>query len=297
MEYVLLQAMKLNEGLDLTPTPQHFQHVNVTYHQLKIKRKPFEIPFIGDTHIANQECLEDFLQNALDRIKKTRNVLMLGMGDFAEFNNTSSPGYAIHEQKYTNDESKDRIEELFKPIRKKIGILHDGNHDGTRSRIKVGTSQTKDIAKILDVPYCKISCYHVIDFNNHRIIIYTNHGKNRATPKMVGTRRKTWEESMIYKQADIIAIGHIHRLIYEDINPNENITENVIIDYENQKMKTIPARFPKRLITGHFLEYLDGYGQENGYPPNPAGYPILKLYPDGCYDVEKVYERDWRNKL
>ena len=294
MEY----ARKLGEdNLEHSETPKHFQELNVTYHKLKIKNKPHDISLIGDTHYANSQCIDDFLEYSINRIKRSRTASMIGMGDFAEFNDKSSPGYAIHQQRYSNEDSKDYIEELLYPIRNKIWTIHDGNHDGTRSRKKVGTSQTRDIARYLDTPYSRISCYHVIDFNDHRLILYTNHGKKRGTVKMVGTRRKTWHEQLMYKLTDILAIGHFHRLIYEDINPVEEITENVVIDWENMKMKTIPAQFPKRLITGSFLEYLEGYGQEEGYAPTPPGYPILRLYRDGTYDVELIWEREWRNNL
>jgi predicted phosphodiesterase len=294
----LATAYKLGQDLiPMTPTAPRFAEVDVTYHNIKVKKKPFEIPFISDTHYASQECIEDFLDSAFGRIKRTRGCGFFHLGDAWEANDQNSPADAIHNQKYTNESAKDKTTEDIKPIRKKCWIMHDGNHDGDRSRKLVGTSHTRDIARELDVPYSRISSYNIIDFNGHRLIIYTNHGKGRTTPKMVGTRRKTMEESMIYRQADIIAVGHIHRLLYQNIVPNENITENVVIDYENMCMDTQPAKFKKRLITGHFMKYLGGYGQKAGYAPHPAGYPILKLYPDGSYDVEKVWERDWRANL
>lgn len=294
------RAKRLGEELiPLTPTPQRFHEVNVTYHNLDKLKKPFELSFIGDTHWASQECLEPFLDYSLERVQNPqglpkKNSAMIHMGDAYEANDKDSPEDSQFTQKYTNEESKDHIIRIHKPqsIRKKIWVWMEGNHDGGRSRKKVGTANSRDICQVIDVPYARISCYNVIDFNGHRLIVYTNHGKWRSTPKWVGTRRKTWEESMIYKNADIVAIGHIHKMKYEDIVPNENITENVVIDWENQCMVTQPAEFKKRLITGHFLGYLGGYGQKNGYAPNPPGYPILTLNPDGTYDVQEIWYRD-----
>lgn len=294
------KAQRLGYNLHpLTVTPQRFHEVEITYHDLGDLKKPFELSFIGDEHYASQECLEDFLDYAHHRVLKPprgipkNNSAMIEMGDSYEANDKDSPADALFNQKYTNQESKDRTIERKRPVADKTWVWMEANHDGERSRKKVGTSNSRDICRELNIPYAPISCYNVIDFNQHRLIVYTNHGKWRSTPKMVGTRRKTWEEQMTYNEADIIAIGHIHRLLYEDIVPNENITENVVIDYENQCMVTRPAEFPKRLITGHFLKYLGGYGQKMAYSPNPAGYPILKLYPGGGYDVEKVWHRDF----
>ncbi len=291
-------ATKLGRNLiDLPVTPREFADVEITYHELKIKKNPFEIPLIGDVHYASQECHEDFFFDTLDGIKRKQNNALIIMGDMYEANDHSSPDDAIFNQKYTNEDSKDLIADTLKPKRlsNKIWVWMEANHDGERSRKKTGTANSRDICREIGVPYARISCYNIIDFNDHRLILYTNHGKWRSTPKWVGTRRKTWEESMTYPEADIIAIGHIHKLHYGNIKPNENITENVVIDYENMCMDTRPAQFKKRLITGHWLQYLKGYGQKRAYPPNPAGYPILKLYPDGRYDVEKVWYRDWEN--
>jgi len=298
----LIKAKQLGEDLTpLTKTPQTFHEVEITYHNLKLK-KPFELSLIGDTHYASQECLEPFLNYSLERVKNPprlpkKNSAMIHMGDAYEANDKDSPEDAQFNQKYTNEESKDHIINIHKPlnIRKKLWVWMEGNHDGHRSRKKTGTANSRDICQVIDVPYARISSFNIIDFNAHRLIVYTNHGKNRSTPRWVGTRRKTWEESMVYPEADIIAIGHIHKLRYEDIVPNENITENVVIDYHKQCMTTRQAEFKKRLITGHFLGYLGGYGQRSGYAPNPAGYPIIKLNPDGTYDVEKVWHRDLIN--
>ena len=293
-----MQIEKARElGYDLTPlkvTPQKFADVEMTYHQLKLK-KPFELSLIGDTHYASRECLEDFMMYALNRVSSTRNSAMIHMGDAFEANDHDSPDDAIFNQRYSNEESKDYIADIHKPnkISNKIWVWEEANHDGHRSRKKVGTAHSRDICREIDVPYARISSYNIIDFNGHRLNLYTNHGKNRSTPKLVGTRRKTWEESLTYPEADIIAIGHIHKLIYEDIVPNENITETVVVDYKNQCMTTKPAEFKKRLITGHFMGYLGGYGQKNAYSPNPAGYPILTLYPDGTYGVQKIWYKDF----
>lgn len=294
-----IKAYHLGQDLlPLTVTPQHFDDVEMTYHQLKLT-KPFEISLIGDTHYSSRECLEDFMDYSLHRVIKRKNSAMVHMGDAYEANDHSSPEDAMFNQRYTNEESKDYIANIHKPkkISKKLWVWMEGNHDGHRSRKKVGTANSRDICREIDVPYARISSYNVIDFNGHRLNLYTNHGKNRSTPKIVGTRRKTWEESLTYSEADIVAIGHIHQLLYEDINPNENITENVVIDYKNQCMTTREAQFPKRLITGHFLKYLKGYGQKLAYPPKPAGYPILTLYPNGSYDIQKIWYRDFKEGI
>lgn len=285
----------------LTITPQEFHEVEVTYHKLKLK-KPFELSFIGDEHYASPQCLEDFIDYAHNRVLNPpklpkKNSAFIEMGDSYEGNDNESPGDAIFTQRYTNEESKDKTIERKKPIRKKLWAWMEANHDGERSRKKTGTANSRDICQVLDVPYSKISCYNVIDFNDHRLIVYTNHGKWRSTPTLTGTKRKTWYESLIYNEADVVAIGHIHRLLYEDIIPNENITERVAINYDTQRMEILPASYPKRLITGHFLDYLGGYGQKQAYSPKPAGYPILKLYPNGSYDVEKVWYSDFKDGL
>lgn len=280
----------------LTPTPQHFHEVTVTYHNLQLK-SPFHISFIGDEHDASPEHLTEFNDYAINRINKRKNASYFQMGDAHENNHKDSPGYSQFSQTKTNEESQDCVKKRHKPINKKCWIWHEGNHGGERSRNKTGISDDKNIAEILDVPYSRISAYHIIDFNNHRLVIYTNHGKKRATPTWRGTLNKIKKESLIYNEADIIAIGHIHKLRYVPIELDENIIESVVINYENQCMDTRPVQNKKLLITGHFMDYLGGYGQKDGYAPEPAGYPILVLNPNGSYDIEKVMYRDFEEGL
>jgi hypothetical protein len=219
------------------------------------------------------------------------------MGDGWENNHKDSPGYSQFSQTMTNEDASTEIKTAHKPVADKIWTWHEGNHGGERSRNKTGESVDRHIAEVLDVPYSRISCYHIIDWNGHRLIVYTNHGKRRTTPTVRGTKTKVRRESLVYKDADIIALGHIHRLLYDDIVIDDNIVENVTIDYDNLSMATVEAEYKKMLLTGCFLRYIGSYGQKDGYPPSPPGYPILKLYPDGTYDVEKVWYKDFEEGI
>lgn len=282
--------------IPLTPTPTTFHEVNVTYHNIKLRGKThYELTLNGDIHAASPEFLKEFWEYSINRTDKRKSSGLIHMGDAAENNNKDSPGYSQFEQRATNEQAEDYIKKIHKKIRNKIWVWHEGNHGGERTRNKTGLSTDRHIAEVLNVPYSRISCYHIIDWNNHRLILYTNHGKKRTTPTWRGTKNKLLRESRVYKNADIICLGHIHKLKYVDLVPDENVTENIIIDYENQSMIQEEATFKKALITGCFLSYLGGYGQKDGYTPIKPGYPIIKLYPDGSYDVEKVWYKDFIN--
>lgn len=281
--------------LPTTPTNE-FIEVDVTYHNLHLT-KDFELSLIGDVHPGNLTFNKEFYEYSLSRVNNRIGSAMIKMGDVLELNTDSSPEAAMHEQVWTNQIQQDYIVAKNRPLADNNKIWSwsgGGNHDDDRSKKKIGIPKSRDIAQILRVPYTPINAYHIIDFNNHRLILYTQHGKGRTTPTKNGTKRKLLKESLIYPMADIVCIGHTHRLDYGDLMLFDEINHEVYIDYDNLCMATRPKTYPRYLITGHFLNYLKSYGQKAGYPPIPSGYPILKLYPNGCYDVEFVWEPEWR---
>jgi len=279
---------------EYTITPTTFNDNNVFYRQLHIKH-PYHLYLKGDSHPGNPLYLQNFHENILEEIESRNNTGMIEMGDIGEFNNKDSPESAMHEQVWNNKKQLEYIKQKHRPLAEKgkIWALTCGNHDGERSRKTEGTSRTRDIAEILDVPYIDISAYIVIDINNkYRLTLYINHGKRRTTGTNTGTRRKMLREKEQYSLADIVCIGHKHKLEFDDLYFFDDIKHEVVINPETMQMTTQPKIYKKRLITGHFLDYFGGYGQRDAYPPEPAGFPILHIHPDGFYEVEFVWENE-----
>jgi len=282
-----------------TQTPNNFHEIEITYNNLGKLTAPFKILELGDIHPGNLTFDQEFYESALNTAERLNNVGIFKNGDVLELNTDSSPEAAMHEQIWPNQRQQDYIVEKNRKLANDGKILcwmGGGNHDDDRSKKKIGIPKSRDIAQILDVPYAPISAYHIIDWNGFRLIIYNNHGKGRTTGTKNGTRRKLLRESLIYPLADIICIGHTHRLEAGDLWTFEEIQHEVIIDYENMCMATQPKEVPHYLITGHFLGYLKSYGQKSGYPPIPAGYPIITLFPNGDYGVDFIWEPEWREK-
>lgn len=281
-------------------TPNDFCLVEVTYHKLKLRgNQGFELSLIGDVHPGSHTFIQDFYESSLERINKRKNSAVIKKGDILELNTVDSPEAAMHEQVWTNQYQHDYIKEQNMGLAEdgKLWCIEEGNHDGGRSKKKIGIPQSRNMAEILRVPYSPISALHVIDFNKHRLILYSNHGKGRTTSTRTGTKRKLLKEHITYPEADIICIGHTHRLECDNLWINEEVNNCVKIDPENMCMKVEPINPPKYLITGHFLDYLKSYGQSSGYPPIPAGFPVIHLNPNGMVNVEMVWEPEWRKEM
>jgi len=297
---ILLYIYKANQipknSPQITPTPNNFHEIEITYHNLKLTA-PFDIYQIGDVHPGNLTFDQEFYEYALNEVMRRNNTALIKQGDVLDLNTDSSPEAAMHEQIWTNKRQQDYIVNINTPLADNDKIWcwgGGGNHDDDRSNKKIGIPKSRDIAQMLRVPYSPISALHIIDFNGHRLILYCNHGKGRTTGTKTGTRRKLLKESIIYPEADLVCIGHTHRLEHGDLWTFEEIQHEVVIDYKNMCMRTQPKYPPKYLITGHFLGYLKSYGQKSGYPPIPAGFPLIRLFPNGDYGIDFVWEPEWR---
>ena len=237
---------------------------------LKIKRNKdyAELIFWGDIHFGYPTCnirkAKDMLEYALDK-----KVYILLMGDLIEAGLKDSIGDSMYRQKLNPQRQMEVMIKLLKPVAKEgliIG-LHMGNHE---QRITKNTSIdiSKLMAKFLEVPYLRYSCWSLLSVAGQRYALYSTHGSGGSRFKH--TKLKAVMDIAAWINSDIIAFGHVH-----------SIASEVII---KQKFSRVANKIVNEqqyvCLTGSYMEWDDSYAQAANMPITKLGSPKAKIFAD-----------------
>jgi len=142
---------------------------------------------------------------------------------------------------------------------------HIGNHE-ERIYKETGFNVTKAMCRELNIKYLGDACWTRLRVGKETYILYTLHG--RTGSRFDGTALLALERISTSFFADLVACGHVHKLI----------TSSVII----QRVVNGAVREFKKylLITGSYLKYDGGYAQTVGLPLSKLGSPKVKFHAD-----------------
>lgn len=246
----------------------------------------FKILPIGDIHYdgmkSSSTCdskkLKKFLAANVD--SKT---MIIGMGDWFG-------GILIKDLKrYTKgtdgakspailDESIDGLYEIFKPYRKNVIALTDGNHEESIINY-CGTNLTERLAKRLNpnILYMGYSWLLKLSFqeNGARVrplVIRGHHGWGNAGNSEGGDITK-FSHDVKFWQAQLFLYGHVHKI---KVNPME---EGIMVG--DNKWRTIEK---KMVVCGTFQKTYTNttiatYAEKRGYHPASTTTPIIIAIP------------------
>lgn len=223
------------------------------------------IVFWGDLHLGHPQCNRE---KAVTKLKYSldKHHYVLGMGDFLECGLCSSVGDSVYKQRLNPQEQMEDMIEMLQPLAD-AGLLlgiHEGNHEQRITKV-TGLDVTKNMARILGVPYLGYAVWHYIKVGNQTYSMYSYHGKSGSRFKH--TKLKAAVDVAAYFEADIIAMGHVHDLAIETIRRQR----------VNKRKRTVEERKVHIVLTGAYLEYDKTYAQAAGYPPAGIGSPKIKL--------------------
>ena len=185
--------------------------------QLKIKRNKdyAELIFFGDSHFGYPTCnfakAKDMLTYALDK-----KVYILLMGDLIEAGLKDSIGDSMYRQRLNPQRQMEVIIKLLEPAAKEKLIigLHMGNHE-QRITKATGIDISKLMAKFLNVPYLRYSCWSLLSIDGQRYSLYSTHGSGGSRFKH--TKLKAVMDIGAWINSDILAFGHVHSIASEVI--------------------------------------------------------------------------------
>lgn len=241
-------------------------------------KRDLKLPLICCTHIGAPTWNKGFVEDAIDYIRRYKTP-WIGLGDYLEFATRSSPGRGVFEQILNPDQQKAWFKEKFKPIRKKNKGLHHGNHDDRGK--ESGMTETVNLCESLDTAFLNSHAYHNIRVGEHTWKMVTTHGTSGA--KLPHTKINAVKKlGDIYTEADIICMGHVHRLEHKTEHENKIVTVNGTQQVSHEHKGSY-------VLVGHFINYVGSYAQKMGLHPEPVGFPVLHFGKDGSFRVEEIF--------
>lgn len=233
---------------------------------------------LGDLHYGSDACDTKVLNDYIEWIKNTPNVLVQLQGDLIENSNKESPGDSVFRQVMPPQEQKERLIKLLAPIADRIMFSVMGNH-GYRSVKGCYLDPERDISHALGCEYFTgFACVDIV-CQTHRWEFFAMHGRgNSATPE---GRIKQVRRKSEFHSAHVYTMGHVHDL-------------QELYDYELiRNPRTLKLERKKRyyVITGTTQGYFNSYAAEWSLQPNKVGFAKINLYCDGSkepgdYDVD-----------
>ena len=239
-----------------------------------LKGKPYgEIVFLGDFHLGSGNfSLSQFLQY-VSYIQKHPEVKVVGMGDYVELASLSR--YGASAKQLGTTQLFDLIQ-IFKPIKDRIIILLEGNHEERFWNATHGVDTiTKSLADALRIkpllPGPERGQLFIVKVTKGKSSkyypVYAIHGYTRATVQKATQLRKIFENI----HTALVVHAHIHQ-IYKDHRTYYSVRQ------EGEKFY-LTVHEQHWLTTGCFVKNL-GYAERVSYPVTKIGAPIVRFHGD-----------------
>lgn len=245
---------------------------------------------LGDMHKGIVHCDEDLLEEKVNEIRRERNALWLGMGDYGDCITPSdfkrwegrilAPWMKEHEDNIGPTQC-DAIDEQLSPIWNKCIGLIEGNHEDSIRRYNhydLITELLKKANQKHKVKYAGVQCFIRLNFRRknsneaHDYIIHARHGEGSA--RTSGARALAvlrLSQSMI--NAHIVLMGHLHGQESPDIPQRLVLRSGKIKSFET--IATMTGAWVRAYMQGVPPCYLERWGS----PPSTMGCPRIVIEP------------------
>jgi len=242
------------------------------------KRERVSIVPLGDFHIGSRSCDKDKLYELIGWIKRTPNVYVIGMGDYADCINLSDPRFSpdqidedyLKVRDYLNRLAQiqaDEVIKVFKPIQGRIIGLGVGNHELTIAK-KYHYDFMYRVCGMLDVKYLgwtSLTRFKIVRSGKSRVVIlFSEH--SRVAGRKKGSKINALEDRSNDFEADIYLRGHSHEKICT--------TKTSLTIQREGLLKLITRKKVYAICPSYFLPYMEGsvsYAEVAGYPPTSTG--------------------------
>ena len=224
----------------------------------------------ADLHIGDKDCNVEEIINKVKEVQKDDNAKVILNGDL--MNNAIVDSVSdVYGEELIPHEQLNKIIEIFSPIKDKILLVSEGNHE-KRTYKKVGISPSRLIAYTLNTTFVEGAWLLFLSFGknmsredrNTVYSIYGMHGSGGG--KRIGSKVNRVEDMTKNIDADIFIHSHLH-------TPLVATSSRFRVDYRNRISKRIEQLL---VITSAFLNF-GGYGEESGFSPVSTRFPIINL--------------------
>lgn len=236
----------------------------------------FQILPLGDLHIGDEFCDTHTLKEAIDYISEHDNCYTILNGDLMNNALKTSKSDSYKEQ-LTIEQEQEILVELFAPIKDKILMMTQGNHE-YRTNVLCGIDPLKYVASrlgllddnrytdntyILDIKF-GTRWGHTGDRNHY--VVYGTHGSQSGGRTMGATANALENMGSIVANADLYLHSHTHSTI--------NYTKPVYV--YNVGVGKLYLKNRTFFNTNSFVKY-GGYGERGGYKLTDTRPSVLNI--------------------
>ena len=227
-----------------------------------------ELAPLFDVHVGSQQHDGSLLEKHLRWIADTPNVFTWDGGDVTENVTDSRMGWTP----MSNEEQVYQASKRLAVVRHKLFFKLAGNHED-RTQKHSGTSSSRRIADILNVPHFGGYCFATIKWRGNKFRLLTHHGAGGgATP---GAQRNSARKELVWAKPDILWTGHLHA----------PMADTVYLTDVDQKTGRIFERGAVVLISPSYLKFFGGYAEKMRMTPSLRGLSVCRLQEDGRIDI------------
>ena len=227
---------------------------------------------LSDLHLEDPLCDTRRAVQFVEEVRSEDNTYCIVNGDV--FNNATRTSVSdAWGNRMDIDTAIDEVVALLDPIKEKILVLTDGNHE-KRSYRDHNRLLVKDVSRILGIndrysfgPYLLYMAFGKNQGRDCRKTVYSLYGKHGSGGgRRVGSKFNKLEDMLSTINADIFLHSHTH------VEGAFRLS-SASVDYRNRK-----PIFKDHLFvnTAAYLEH-GGYGEEAGYRPVSTVYPRIYL--------------------
>ncbi len=225
----------------------------------------YRVTALGDMHFGSKECDVKLFEEKLKWLKKQEDLGIVLMGDLINCGTRYSVGAGTYDDDWNPQEQYEHMIDYLKPLKDKILLVHHGNHE-ERIRKETSFDITKLLAKELGVPYAEdYTALTKLRVNNNNYVVCSTHGSGSGTTA-AGKMNACMKLANI-TDADLYLYGHTHALSHA-------VTPYRKVDYKNKTIKELERHF---VLTGSFVKWDGGYGEQKHYSLLKRGMPTVTL--------------------
>ena len=240
-----------------------------------------EIYPLADVHLGDPLLDRKRLNQFMKEVQAEPNRYVIVNGDILNWASRNSVS-DIYSEEISPNEQIDLAVDLLEPIREKILVIVDGNHE-QRAYKSEGISPMYQVAKRLDIfdvyspgAYLLFISFGKSQGRDCRKMIYTLYGRHRTSGgKRPGGKANALEDMSMIIDADVYLVSHSHL-------PLGMKKSFFRCDYRNRKVTQVDKLF---VNSNAFLKY-GGYAENYGYHPTSTQYPKIIL--DGVKRDSKI---------
>ena len=281
----------------------------------QVMKSNFHMYFFNDFHRGANGSSTSSIKEAVLTCRRKRHSYAVLLGDLAEAISINDRRFSLASHAIPNkmaqwDAQRDDILELLEPIRNRILVAVDGNHERS---IWNHYRLTKDIADSIGAEYSNGLMAKLIFPGFRMLVVHPRDGAinskagdemQRHTNNLIIFKRRLWNRP--HGDCDLVVSGHYHRLLLHPPDMEDTMLFNpatgralampkepgrIWIDRE-KGLYRVPVSEKYWMCSGAFLRaYMEDsstYAEEFGMSHAHLGYGHIEVRNDKLWKVETV---------